>query len=584
MWDDLEDHLDLSLDFDEPPIPTPATPPATQPRSFPTCIPPPIPEPLPTPPAPDQAAGTETAPISETLTIPQHSHYPDIVNALHRVFKLKNFRPKQLPAVSAAMEGKDVFVLFPTGSGKSLTFQLPAVCLVGVHIVVSPLMSLMHDQVAALRRLGVQVEQLSSSLSESERSRVKALLWSRNDKDLPRLLYVTPEQLQMSGELKSILQRLSERKRLIRFVIDEAHCITDWGRRFRDSYSHLSQLRKEFPNIPITALTATATPEVESDIITRLGLRDCVRLKLSFNRRNLDYEVRTQRCTADLVAQYIKENHPGKCGIVYCNSRDRCEEVAKALRDKHGLRSRHYHAMMDPGDKSRIQDEFFRGVVHVIVATVAFGMGIDKPDVRFVVHYSLPSTLAGYYQETGRAGRDGEPAACVLFYSYPDYQQRISQIRKEEKDWEEKRWQEEDVNAVQRYCINNVRCRRQQVLAFFEEDFDPGNCGQLCDNCRVVAPGEEVDHTANAIAVLDAAEDAKRQGKSLTRVQLKDVLRGSNNKNIREKGFDQLQGYGSFKKLSQSAVERLIDELHIIGVLDNDIQIRGDYPQNYVKV
>ncbi|KAI1790726.1 ATP-dependent RNA helicase [Ganoderma leucocontextum] len=548
------------------PVAAPATPPATQPPPIRAISP---------------AAPSLPPPVTDYTSRP---YYRQIFDVLSSTFGLKSFRPKQLDAVCAMLDGRDVFVLFPTGSGKSLTFQLPAICQNGVTVVVSPLMSLMRDQVQALKKLRANVAQLSSDMSESERNRVKAQLRSR---EKPNLLYLTPEQLQMSGYMQSTLQELYEHGQLMRFVIDEAHCISDWGRRFRDSYTQLTELRKNFPTVPISALTATANAEVEHDIVSRLNIPSCVRLKLSFNRANLDYEVRPKKghkgCVDDIAA-VIQTNYPTDTGIIYCHSRDKCEEVAKELRERFGLNAKHYHAALDPRDKFRVQQEWNQGDVLIIVATIAFGMGIDKAGVRYVIHYTLPATLANYYQETGRAGRDGKLAHCILFYHWGDATSRIEMIRREDKPDEEKRWIEEDFWNVVRYCSNDVHCRRFQVLDFFGEKFDPAECRELCNNCRDKTPTVREDHTEDAIKAIALFEKLSQTGSMVSRRQMATAMRGGKLKAMVDKGFTSVEGYGSFKHLDAQVAERLVDEMFYRGVLTTVQQKTvGDWSSQYLK-
>ncbi|RDX45427.1 ATP-dependent DNA helicase [Lentinus brumalis] len=510
------------------------------------------------------------------------------MEVLRKVFRLQSFRPKQLEAICAAMDGRDVFVLFPTGSGKSLTFQIPAVLQTnGVTIVVGPLISLIRDQVDALLKIGVDVVKLGGEQSDRDSQEMSARerLWSA---DKPRLVYLTPEQLRVPPT-KRLLQSLYDRGQLMRFVIDEAHCITDWGRRFRDSYPELADIRKQYPKTPISALTATANAEVERDILCRLDMPNCAQFRLSFNRKNLYYEVRPKRqkkCIEE-IAQDIIQHFPGQTGIIYCLSRTSCEDVAKVLREDYGLQAKHYHAKMDNRDRERVQREWSDGKFHIIVATVAFGMGIDKGDVRFVIHYSVPQSLAAYYQETGRAGRDGNPAQCILYYTFNDVRTRIDMIRKEDKSDDEKRWQEDDLWTVARYCMNDVRCRRQQVLAHFGEKFDPAHCNQLCDNCRDTRPTIRVDHSDDAISALRLFESLARlckRNSGLTKSQLVSALRGSKQKALIDKGFSTDSLYGILKALPQATVERLVDEMLVEGFLGSaQVQV-GEYNQTYLKV
>ncbi|KAI0362779.1 ATP-dependent DNA helicase [Trametes cingulata] len=570
---------DAPLDAIEDPGPekllTPATPPATQPRAL----------------APAQAVPPGPAVANPTVADPPElkakPYYAQVKETLTNIFGLQAFRALQLKAICEAMDGRDVFVLFPTGSGKSLTFQLPAVCQDGVTVVVSPLKSLILDQQRALKERGVDAEILLGEMPEAKRRAV----WQRlqGGGPPPKLLYITPEYLQMSGQMERVLTQLRLKGKLKRFVIDEAHLITDWGRTFRDSYAHLSQIREVYPGVPISALTATANSEVQGDIITRLRMTIREPLKLSFNRPNLDYDVREKstKNTKSIqdMAEYIQQNHPHDTGIVYCSSRNRCEDVAKSLRDHYGLNAKHYHATMVEGDRTRVQQQWSNGEVQIIVATIAFGMGIDKADVRYVIHFNMPGSLGGYYQETGRAGRDGKLAHCILYFNMGEYFQRIDRIRNENAHQpEERAWQEDELRHVMRYCKNDVRCRRQQVLDFFNESFDPMHCHQLCNNCRDPTPFVTEDHTENALKAIRLFENLDRGSSRLTRNQFVNALRGSNTQDMRKKGFMEDPLYGACRDLRPDVLERLVDEMCYEGVLTTEFTLKGGYQQAYLVV
>ncbi|CDO69123.1 hypothetical protein BN946_scf185042.g25 [Trametes cinnabarina] len=511
----------------------------------------------------------------------KRTYYPRLIQTLKNVFRLQSFRPLQLEAICDAMEGLDVFVLFPTGSGKSLTFQLPAVCQDGVTVVVSPLISLIRDQHRALKGLGVDAEILVQEMSESDRSD----LWRRlrgNGKP-PSLLYITPERLELDG-MRSVLTRLRQEGKLCRFVIDEAHLITDWGRSFRDSYVQLKTLKTVFPGVPISALTGTANPTVQSDIVSRLRLVIRQPYKLSHNRPNLDYDVRYKgKNVLGAIADWIKSTYPRDTGIIYCSSRDKCEEIAKILRDKFQLSARHYHAQMADTDKSHVQREWSSGKVRIIVATVAFGMGIDKPDVRYVIHHSLPNSLNGYYQETGRAGRDGKLAHCILYYNRPDFHTRLSMIRNQPSK-ENRTFEEDDIRRVMSYVMNDVECRRKQVLSFFCEDFDPARCRRMCNNCRDATPCVTEDHTGDAQRALRLFENLSRDSR-LTPTQLSAALKGSKAQLQVERGWTNDPLHGTCSHLSQDVIDRLIDQM----IWHDFLSIRTErsqdaYSQNYLAL
>ncbi|EMD38716.1 hypothetical protein CERSUDRAFT_172197, partial [Gelatoporia subvermispora B] len=346
--------------------------------------------------------------------------YPEVRKKLSDVFKVESFRRNQLEAINATLDGQDVFVLMPTGGGKSLCFQLPAICETGrtkgVTVVIGPLISLMDDQVQALREKGIDVEAIHKDMSSEKSREIRYRL--RQSPDKPKLLYVTPERIQLDG-MNETLGVLYRQNLLARFAVDEVHCISEWGRDFRDAYKALDVLRKNFPKVPIMALTGTATKRVVNDIITRLRIEECVQLRQSFNRPNLNYMVESKvgRGLAKIV-EFINSRHPGKTGIIYCRSRADCEQVAGELCDQYHIPAEFFHARLERDTKTQILQDWQSGACKVVVATTAFGMGIDKADVRFVIHQCLPRSLEGYYQETGRAGRDGKPADCVLCNSF----------------------------------------------------------------------------------------------------------------------------------------------------------------------
>ncbi|KDQ12335.1 hypothetical protein BOTBODRAFT_112984 [Botryobasidium botryosum FD-172 SS1] len=499
-------------------------------------------------------------------------YYPEIIRVLKQVFNLNSFRTNQLEAINATMDGKDVFVLMPTGGGKSLCYQVPAVCRTGktggITIVVSPLKSLMADQVNHLRKLGIDVEFLNSDRGDGDARAARGRLLGS---DKPRLLYVTPEKLDKSPDFQRILQQLYDSKELARFVVDEAHCISGWGRDFRESYQSLNRLRRDYPDTPIMALTATADGRAIEDIITQLGIKGCVQLTQSFNRLNLHYEVRPKKPKSiiDDMANWIMANHRGECGVIYCLARARCEEVAKGLRDNHGLRAQHYHAHLDRDQKAETQAAWQRGECDIIVATIAFGMGIDKANVRFVIHHTLPMSLSNYYQETGRAGRDGKPADCLMFYTYADTNGLFKLIEGEDRDGrkptrEQIERQREDIRRVVQYCQNQTDCRRVLVLGYFGELFDRDNCNKRCDNCLGAGDSdvELRDMSASAIEMIELVKSIlDTSSKPLPHGRCIDVFRGSKAQPIRDLGYDRLPMAGRGEGMDRTQVERLLDHL-----------------------
>lgn len=393
---------------------------------------------------------------------------------LKKHFGYDEFRPLQKEIIERVLAKEDCLVLMPTGGGKSLCFQLPTLLQSGLTVVISPLISLMKDQVDALTQNGVSAAYINSSLTREEINEIVAKVNNGSIK----LLYVAPERLSLSG-FQALLHTLP----IGLFAIDEAHCISEWGHDFRPDYRNLNKLRTDFPNIPIIALTATATQKVREDIVKQLCLPTPHIFTSSFNRQNLSYEVLPKKDSFETILSLI-ELYPKESTIIYCFSRKDTESLAEKLK-AHGHKAKTYHAGLTADKRRENQDAFINDETDIMVATIAFGMGIDKPDVRLVIHHSLPKSIEGYYQETGRAGRDGLPARCVLLFSAADkYKQDyfISLI----KDPEEKMQAQNNLDQAMQYG-NLSSCRRKFLLSYFNEDYTESNCGN-CDNCIAFAP------------------------------------------------------------------------------------------------
>ncbi|XP_022057037.1 recQ-like DNA helicase BLM isoform X2 [Acanthochromis polyacanthus] len=416
-------------------------------------------------------------------------HSPEMMKIFHKRFGLHQFRFNQLEAINATILGEDAFVLMPTGGGKSLCYQLPACISQGVTVVISPLKSLIVDQIQKLTTLDIPATSLSGDKSDSEAQRIYMQL-SRKD-PIIKLLYVTPEKVSASNKLISALQNLYERELLARFVIDEAHCVSQWGHDFRPDYKKLHELRQRFPNVSMMALTATATPRVQKDILNQLNMTRPQVFTMSFNRANLKYSVlpkKPKKVDEDCIC-WIKKHYPRDSGIVYCLSRNDCDTMAQSLQ-RAGILALAYHAGLSDGDREYVQSKWInQDGCQVICATIAFGMGIDKPDVRYVIHASLPKSVEGYYQESGRAGRDGEISHCILFYSYADVH-RIKRIisMDREGDKHAKTTHYNNLHSMVHFCENVMECRRIQLLAYFGElKFNKSFCKEhpdvSCDNC-----------------------------------------------------------------------------------------------------
>jgi ATP-dependent DNA helicase RecQ len=461
--------------------------------------------------------------------VPVESSGPQLLPLLKQYFGFKSFRPLQEEIIRDALAGKDVFALLPTGGGKSLCFQLPAMTRAGLTVVVSPLIALMKDQVDAMQASGVPATFLNSSLAAGEsRGRLRGLHTGQY-----RLLYVAPERLMLSGFL-SDLQRWGVNL----LAVDEAHCISEWGHDFRPEYRKLAELRQLFPTVPMMALTATATERVRKDIVTLLKLREASCYVASFNRPNLNYRVLAKNKPYQQVLAFLRER-PRESGIVYCQSRKTTESVAERL-NADGVKARPYHAGLTPSERTEHQELFLRDEARVICATIAFGMGINKPNVRFVVHYDLPKNIEGYYQETGRAGRDGLPSECVLLFSAGDVVKQTAFIE-EKSDPREQQIARAQLQQMVHYA-ECAGCRRRELLGYFGEQFEEDTCGG-CDNC--LSPRATYDGTVAAQKFLSCVyriRERARFGVGLNHVI--EVLTGAETEKIRRWGHQQLSTYG----------------------------------------
>jgi ATP-dependent DNA helicase RecQ len=472
-------------------------------------------------------------------------HSSDLFSALKRSFGFDSFRPGQEAIVRDALAGRDVLAIMPTGGGKSLCFQLPAILQPGVTLVVSPLIALMQDQVRQLVDNGIASTFINSSLSSGEISKRIQSAMSGECK----LLYLAPERLLQSDFAAAVLPRLIEGPGIASFVIDEAHCVSEWGHDFRPEYRQLSQVRSRFPTIPVLAFTATATPRVRSDILQQLALNDPAVHIASFNRPNLSYAVRNKdrHTYTELLA---RARDAGGAGIVYCLSRKRVDELAGKLQED-GVRAVPYHAGLEAGERSRNQESFIRDDAQVVVATIAFGMGINKPDVRWVVHYDLPRTLESYYQESGRAGRDGDPAQCILYFGAGDIrtaefliEQKIDPVTSEPLE-EEQRIARHQLRQVLNYA-ESTECRRAIQLRYFGESFTPP-CGG-CDNCT--QPRELKDWTVEAQQYLSCIARLAQRRERFGAAYVIEILRGGESQRLIDRGHQSLSVYGIGKNRS----------------------------------
>jgi ATP-dependent DNA helicase RecQ len=465
------------------------------------------------------------------------------IGLLKKYWGYSCFLSHQQEIIGSVLEGRDTLAVMATGGGKSLCYQLPAVYLGGLTLVISPLISLMKDQVDDLNARGIPAAAYNSSLEYRERARIEADL---KNGDL-RLLFVSPEKCMQQNFLESLR---SSRIRLI--AIDEAHCISEWGHNFRPEYRQLAQIKKVFADVPVIALTATAVPEVRRDIVQQLGLVNAGEFIGSFNRKNLRYQVMPKKNPMVFLLHYLGQ-HRDDAGIIYCLSKKETEEIANELK-KRGFRSAAYHAGLPKQARDDVQDAFIRDSISVVCATVAFGMGIDKPDVRYVIHYELPKSVESYYQETGRAGRDGQYSECILLYSRGDSGRIRAMLEHDEGGAGHLRNGLKKLQEITEYC-ENTGCRRKYLLEYFGEEYGEENCG-LCDTC---------DHPPDMVDCTDAARliaGCIRQVPGHFGIELiGDILRGSKNTKVQDYGFDKLPSYGSGRKYSKAQYRTWINEL-----------------------
>jgi len=480
------------------------------------------------------------------------------LEALKDFFGFSKFKGEQEAVIQSVLNGQDTFVIMPTGGGKSLCYQLPALMSPGTAVVVSPLIALMKNQVDALR--GYNSERgvahfLNSSLSRGELQQVRADV----ENGVTKVLYVAPESLTKKENVEML-----KRSTLSFFAIDEAHCISEWGHDFRPEYRRLREIFDEIGRIPLIALTATATEKVQQDIMKNLNMDNANVFKASFNRANLFYQVLPKADVNRDTIKYIKQ-HPGRSGIVYCLSRKKTEEIAEALQ-VNGIKALPYHAGMDASQRAKHQDMFLMEDVDVIVATIAFGMGIDKPDVRFVIHHDIPKSLESYYQETGRAGRDGGEGNCVTFYAYKD-------IEKLEKFLQGKPIAEQEIGRqllqeTVSYAETSM-CRRKFLLHYFGEEYAQENCGE-CDNCK--DPKEKFDAQADLAVVLNAVIEGKQRHKAKF---ITDLIVGTKTADIKKYKGEQLKTYGAGVGNDAKYWNAIIRQAVVGNFLTKDIETYG---------
>ena len=476
---------------------------------------------------------------------------------LQRVFGFESFRGQQEEIIAHVVAGGEALVLMPTGGGKSLCYQIPALCRAGMAVVVSPLIALMRDQVEALKQLGVRAAALNSSLGNGEAARIMAQMRG-GEIDL---LYVAPERLLLDGTL-SLLDECP----IALFAIDEAHCVSQWGHDFRPEYLQLALLHERFPKVPRIALTATADAPTRNEIVQRLKLDKGRIFVTSFDRPNIRYHVTPKAKPREQLLRFLNDGHKNHAGIVYCLSRARVDDMAAWLA-KQGFAALPYHAGLSAEVRAAHQDRFLKDDAVVIVATIAFGMGIDKPDVRFVVHFDLPKSVESYYQETGRAGRDGLPSEALLLYGPEDSAKLRSMIEGGEGNEQRKQLEIRKLEALTGFCAS-VKCRRQMLLEYFGENL-PRPCGN-CDSC--LHPVAQFDGT---VAAQKALSCVIRTGQRFGAAHVTDVLVGAKTERIRQFQHDKLSTYGIGQEFSREQWRDIFRQLTAHGLLMTDMEGHG---------
>lgn len=478
------------------------------------------------------------------------------------IFGIPSYRQNQKEIINAIMSGRDVLVIMAAGGGKSLCYQLPAILRDGVALVISPLLSLIQDQVMGLTALGIPAFMLTSTTSkENEKFIYKALEKGEGE---VKILYVTPEKISKSKRFMSKLEKCHNAGRLSLISIDEAHCCSQWGHDFRPDYKSLSILKTQFSNVPVVALTATATQKVQYDVMEMLRIPKCVKFVSTVNRPNLFYTVRSKssvgKVVVDEIAEFIQESYSNsESGIVYCFSRKECEQVAAELRER-GIAADYYHADMDVNAREKVHTWWSKNKLQVIVGTVAFGMGINKPDVRFVIHHSLSKSMETYYQESGRAGRDGLPSECVLFYRPADVPRQSSMVFYENSGLQ-------NLYDIVRYCQSKRQCRRNAFFRHFAEPLQ--DCNGMCDNCAFLSEVMEVDVSRHAKVMVSLLQDTQEKDQRLTMLQLVDKM-----KNKKELGSD----------IKKEEMEQLVVQLILDFVFKEEYQHTAYATNAYVTI
>uniref|UniRef100_A0A1B6M5M1 ATP-dependent DNA helicase n=1 Tax=Graphocephala atropunctata TaxID=36148 RepID=A0A1B6M5M1_9HEMI len=496
--------------------------------------------------------------------------YSKLQETLRTVFRIQEFRPHQLPTMNATLSREDAILIMPTGGGKSLAYQLTAVVDKGFTLVVSPLLSLMEDQVIALKALNIDAGMFHAQSDKAETNRLMQAL--TDPKSSLKLIYATPEKLAKSKRFMSKLQKAYQMGRLARIAIDEVHCCSQWGHDFRPDYKFLGVLKPMFPDVPILGLTATATSKVIIDVQKMLDVQGCIVFRATFNRPNLYYELRLKpsamsECVEQL-ADLLKHRFANQSGIIYTTSIKDCDELRDQLRQR-GLRVSGYHATLDAALRSKIHRKWLTGEYQAVVATIAFGLGIDKPDVRFVIHHALSKSMENFYQESGRAGRDGKSADCILFYRLADVFKLSTMVFTQQTGLR-------CLYGMVEYCVDVHRCRREMIACHFDEVWDRADCDRMCDHCRAPREPKQVDVTKHCRTVYKLLGHAASSDTKLTVQKLLDAWYGKGPAALKLAGI-------SPPSFPRETAENILAHLLIVGYLKEDFHFTPYSTISYIR-
>ena len=499
-----------------------------------------------------------------------------------KTFGYKKFRPIQREIINASLSNRDIFVCMPTGGGKSLAYQIPALVSEGVTIIVMPLLSLIQDQTTYLNGCGLKVLFLNNENMmnlDYDKS-----FHSENEEDRCKMIFLTPEKIAKSAKTMDLLNSLYNEGLLERCVVDEAHCVSQWGREFRSDYLNLKILKQKFPNLPILALTATAPNKIRDDVINQLGMKNTVFFRSSYNRKNLYIEIR-KKCKGYIndIAKFIKEKYPNDSGLIYCSTKKNCEDISKELKNKHKIKCDFYHASIPEQKKNKIQEKWKNNQIQVIVATVAFGMGINKSDVRFVIHNSMPNSFESYYQEIGRAGRDGNNSHCLLYYSPGDRKSVEFLISTTNLDKNKLSESLRKITQMVDYCEEQFQCRRVIALEYFDEKFDSKYCNQMCDNCNKNLNCEKRDCTKLSLIILNFVKNCSDKFMKITVAQSIDYLIGKNGKQHMGWPLDD-KNKGVLNKIPVENIKKIIRKLIILGYIDEFLVKNRDNVYSRIEI